>query len=353
LAESALAQAGGTRAATQSLERRLAPRSANTGPVVVDAARRLAEDLLFPAANEIDAAPIVPRGYLDELAAAGLYDLPADPVEAGRVVEALGGASLVTAFVWIQHHSPVRAIAAVGGALAERFLGPMRSGRVRAGIAYAALRRPGPPAAIAVPLEETSGDWLLSGCAPWVTGWGLIDVALAGARCGNDMVWLLIDASAPASSGMSAEPVALAALQASATVRLEWAGFVVPAERVVAVEPYEDWRRRDAGGRAANGYLALGVAGRCAQLLGSSRLTSSVEAARAALDASTPATVAGARSEASLLAVRAAAAVVAAGGGRSMESGATAARLMREATFLLVFGQTPDIRATQIAGLGA
>jgi hypothetical protein len=30
-----------------------------------------------------------------------------------------------------------------------------------------------------------------------------------------------------------------------------------------------------------------------------------------------------------------------------------AARLMREATFLLVFGQTPDIRAAQAEALGS
>ena len=44
---------------------------------------------------------------------------------------------------------------------------------------------------------------------------------------------------------------------------------------------------------------------------------------------------------------------MAAGGGRSVEAGATPARLIREAMFLLVFGQSADIRARQVAGLGA
>lgn len=318
----------------------------------MDEAERLAEDLLFPAADEIDGSPVVPRSYLDALAAAGLYDLPGDPLVAARVVEALGGASLVTAFVWIQHHSPVRAVAAAGGALAGEWLGPLRRGERRAGIAYAALRRPGPPAATAVP--AASGGWALAGYAPWVTGWGLVDVIMAGARCGEDrrdMVWLLLDARPR--PGMTVEPVALAALQASATVCLRWDDLAVDADRVVAVEPYEKWRRRDAAGRATNGYLAVGVAARCARLLGSSSLAAEVDAVRAGLDRSTPTDVAARRAEASLLAVRAATATVAAGGGRSVEAGATAARLMREATFLLVFGQSPDIRALQVAGLGA
>ena len=59
-----------------------------------------------------------------------------------------------------------------------------------------------------------------------------------------------------------------------------------------------------------------------------------------------------ARSEASLLAVRASTALVAAGGGRSVQSGQPAARLMREAMFLLVFGQTQEIRTGQLTALG-
>ena len=116
----------------------------------------IAEDLLFPNAPEIDASAVVPRRYLDALAEVGLYGLyaptgsggfDADPVTAGRVVEALGGASLTTAFVWIQHHSVVRAIAGAAPAMRDGWLGPLGAGQVRAGIAYAALRRPGPPAA--------------------------------------------------------------------------------------------------------------------------------------------------------------------------------------------------------------
>jgi alkylation response protein AidB-like acyl-CoA dehydrogenase len=321
------------------------------------AALAVAEDLLFPHAAEIDAAEAVPRRFLDALANAGLYGLfgpveyggrDADRVTAGQVVETLGGASLSTAFVWIQHHSVVRAVRTAGCEWRERWLGPLCTGQVRAGIAYAALRRPGPPSAVVRPAE---GGWVLDGQAPWVTGWGLIDVVLAGARCDNDVVWLVLDAtSAP---GCSATRVRLDALDASATVRVEWNHHVVPASRVVGVEPFEEWRQRDAAGRQLNGYLAIGVAARAATILGPSHLDESVTRARAALDEATPASVVSARAEASLLAVRTAAALVAAGGGRSVERGQHAARLMREAMFLLVFGQTRDIRAAQLAALGA
>ncbi|HEY3811374.1 MAG TPA: acyl-CoA dehydrogenase family protein [Acidimicrobiales bacterium] len=322
------------------------------------AAVGIAEDLLFPHAAEIDSAPVVPRAYLDALAEAGLYGLfgpldrggfDADPLTAGRVVEALGGASLVTAFVWIQHHSPVRAMAGAGPTQRDRWLEPLCRGRVRSGIAYAALRRPGAPTAVAA--AGPQGSWVVDGHAPWVTGWGLVDVVLAGARAGDDVVWVWLDAVAGPASTVT--PVRLDALDASATVRWEWHGLSVPASRVVGIEPFADWQQRDTAGRQLNGYLAVGVAARCARLLGRSGLDDAVRAARSGLDAATPSTVAAARAEASLLAARAATALVAAGGGRSVESGQPAARLLREAMFLLVFGQTRDIRDRQRAALGA
>ena len=316
----------------------------------VDAARGLAEELLFPDADLIDAAPVVPRRYLDAIAEAGLYHLPDNRAEAARVIESLAGGSLVTTFVWMQHHSTVRAVAAAGGDLADEWLDALRSGRKRSGIAYAALRRPGPPPATAELSPAGDGSWLLCGFAPWVTGWGLVDVVLAGARRRNEVVWFLLDAKCTV--GQEARRVALAALNASATVRLAWDRLVVPPQRLVGVEAYDDWRRRDLMGMASNGYLAVGVAARCAVLLESPTLDAEVDALRRRLDRSKPSDVASARADASLLAVRAAAAVVAAGGGKSVEAGATAARLMREATFLLVFGQTTEIRARQTAELG-
>jgi hypothetical protein len=192
---------------------------------------------------------------------------------------------------------------------------------------------------------------VLDGHAPWVTGWNLIAIVLAAGRAGADVVWCLLDAEDGPAFGVA--PVRLDALQASSTVAVRWTGKVVPESRVVAIEPIANWRRRDAHGRQLNGYLAIGVAARCARLLGPSPLDTAVDAARAGLDAAVPGTVAAARAEASLLAVRAASALVAAGGGRSVQSGEPAARLMREAMFLLVFGQTRDIRAAQLGRLGA
>lgn len=330
---------------------------AEPGASVVARARAIADDLLWPAAAAIDHAAAVPVGYLDALAAAGLYGLygpayagglDADAPSAGRVVAALAGASCATALVWVQHHSAVRLAAAAPPPVRDAWLGRLCRGEVRSGIAVAAMRRPGPPAMTARPLGR-GGEWVLDGWAPWVTGWGLVDVVVVAARHGDDLVWSLVDAVG--SSSVRVEPQPLAAEAASATVALTLSGHRVEAGRVLAVEAYEHWRARDARGLRHNGYFALGVTERAARLLGSTDLAAEAEALATALDEGPDERVAGVRAEACLLAVRATTALVAAGGGGAVGLDDPAQRLARDAMFLLVFGQTPSIRGEQLARL--
>jgi alkylation response protein AidB-like acyl-CoA dehydrogenase len=101
-----------------------------------------------------------------------------------------------------------------------------------------------------------------------------------------------------------------------------------------------------------NGSLALGVAGRCARLLGSTALDERLADCRAALDEASIDEMPAARAAAGVLAVEAAAALVASGGGRSIVRDHHAQRLARESMFLLVQGQTPTIRVEQRRSLG-
>ncbi|HSZ46954.1 MAG TPA: acyl-CoA dehydrogenase family protein, partial [Streptosporangiaceae bacterium] len=109
-----------------------------TNAGVIDRARQLAQDVLYPSAMEVDAAPAVPAGHLDALAAAGLYGLAA-PVSYGgsdvdlvtfcRVAEILAGGCLTTTFVWLQHRGAVRAlIASANEQLRAEWLGPLAAG---------------------------------------------------------------------------------------------------------------------------------------------------------------------------------------------------------------------------------
>jgi alkylation response protein AidB-like acyl-CoA dehydrogenase len=313
------------------------------------APRRLAGGVLAPAAMAVEASQRIPVAHLDSLAAEGLYGL-AGPREAGgldlgfaeacQVVEILASGCLSTTFVWLQHHGAVRAVAGGPAGLRAELLGPLCRGERRAGVALAGLL-PGPPRlrARAVP-----GGFMLDGTSPWVTGWGLADTLQVAARDDQDtIIWAVLDV--PGSGGaLTAEPVPLVAVMASATVELAFHGCFVPAGRVTATLPYRDWAQRDAAGLRINGSLALGLAARCTQLTGPGPLDGQLARVREALDRAGPAELPAARAAACELAHRAAAALVVHTGSQAILTSHDAQRLAREALFLLVFGSRPAIK---------
>lgn len=320
---------------------------------LVERARRLADEELFPRALETDASPVLPVARLDALAASGFYGivgpreaggLEADPRTFGLVMEAFAGGCLTTAFVWAQHHSAVRTISSARPAVRDAWLGALCSGALRAGVAYGSLRRPGPALLVARPAGT---GFVLDGTAPWVTGWGRTDVVHVAARTDDGrVVWALVDATPE--DGISAAPLRLAAVAASATVTLGFDNHRVPEERVTLVEQLGEWRRRDLAGLRPNGSLALGVAGRCARLLAAPDLHAELAAARSALDRADVDSLGAARARASQLALHAATRLVVAGGGRAVLLEDHAQRIFREAMFLLVFGQAAVIRSAQL-----
>jgi alkylation response protein AidB-like acyl-CoA dehydrogenase len=317
---------------------------------ITDQAWEIAEDVLFPAAMDTDASDLLPNSHLDLLAREGFYGI-AGPVEAGgsnldpttttTVVEALASGCLTTAFVWLQHRNPVRAVAASERAgLRDAWLEPLCRGECRAGIALAG-NRPGPP--ILRASNTAHGDMVLDGEAPWVSGWGRIDVILVTARDGDRVVSMLVDAND--SPTIRAEHLRLVGANASGTVTLRFHDHVVPAERVVGAEPHADVLARDATGLQLNGSLALGVVDRCCRLMGPTAFDERLATNREALENATSENLPSARAAASELALRATAALTVAHGSRSILTDQHPQRLAREAQFLLVFGSRPLIKA--------
>ncbi len=322
---------------------------------LVQQAEEIADDVLFPAALGTDASSLAPLSHLDLLASRGLYGL-AGPKEFGgleadlraacAVIEALAGGCLTTTFVWIQHHSSVRALASARQALREEWLARLCAGEVRAGIALGGLR-PGPSQLRAVAVE---GGWIFDGGVPYVSGWGRIDVMLTAALTGDGrIVRALVDATT--GDSLAASPLRLVAANASGTVEVAFRQHFVAEERVVSVDAYTPPPPYDGGGRF-NGSLALGVANRCCRLIGPSGLDDELSARRAQLDAATDETMAAARAAAAELALRSAAALIVAQGSHSIWLDAQAQRLAREALFLLVFGSRPAIRDALMLRLG-
>jgi hypothetical protein len=269
------------------------------------------------------------------------------------VTEELAGGCLATAFVWLQHRGLAMTLAAetTPAALRDQWLEPACQGKVRGGVALFGLI-PGPPLLRARPAE---GGWRLDGEAPWVTGWGLIDLVLVVARGPHDsVVSLILDAAAQ--PGLTVTRQRLAAVNASATVRLDFDGVVVPAERLARQEAFDPAESLRPDRLRVNGSLALGVVARCARLLGPGPLDDELAACRSRLDdaiAADAEAMAEARAAASELAVRATAALAVRDGSRSIMADTHPPRLAREALFLLVFGSRPAIKSVLLRQLGA
>lgn len=315
---------------------------------VTETARRLADDVLFPHANEVDRSGVIPEAQLDALADAGLYGL-FSPVECGglgldrstieSVQETLAGGCLTTAFVWTQHAGPARASAASNGPVRDRWASSLARGSARGGVAFAHLLRPGEPL---ISARANGDDWIFTGTAPFVTGWGHVDVVLTAARHGDDVVWAMVEAKE--STTLSARRLLLTAVDSSVTVEVTFDGHRVPGEHVTHTEPFDTWLAGYHNGLRSNGSLALGVAARCVQLLGPSALDQQLADARMRLDTAPAAEMPFARAAAANLAVRAASTLVAATGGSAVLMDHHAQRLAREAMFLLVQGQTAQIK---------
>jgi alkylation response protein AidB-like acyl-CoA dehydrogenase len=329
---------------------------------ILAAARKLADEVLFPDAIRVDGLDAVPGAQLDALAAAGLYGASVSPQAGGlgldlrttcAVTEELAGGALATTFVWVQHRGLAMTLASgsTPAALRDQWLGPACQGKVRGGVALTGLI-PGPPLLRARPV---AGGWRVDGEATWVTGWGLIDLLLVVARGPQDsVVSLILDAAAQ--PGLTVTRQQLAAVNASVTVRLNFDGVLVAAERFAGQEPFDPADSLRPDRLRINGSLALGVAGRCARLFGPGPLDDEVAACRARLDDAITAdaeAMARARAAASELAIRAAAALAVRDGSKSITVGQHAPRLAREALFLLVFGSRPAIKGALLRQLGA
>lgn len=323
---------------------------------LVATARRVAADVLAPAAAAVDRAGRIPGGHLRALREAGLFRVHGGARSTARgVYEALAGACGATFFVWVQHHAPVRLLASSPNrALADRWLPRLAAGDVLGGVAFAHLRRPGSPPVVAEPAP--GGGYVLRGEAPWVTSWGMAGMFAVAARCGDGVVFVAL----PSDAGGASEPLALAVMQASRTVRLSVDGVAVDADEVIAELPFSQWSARDRVVTAQPNPAAFGVAATCLRLLEEIASPAAVplqeewEDCRSRSYSAAGDDVDGLvalRAWSLELALRCAYALVTATGGRSMTLDSPAQRLLREASFYAIQAQTPLLRAATLARL--
>lgn len=325
----------------------------------------LADEVLFPAALEVDRTGVVPADHWARMADDGLYGLAGPPDLGGpgldlpsivTVLETMAGGCLSTTFTWIQHHGLVMSLGMSSNAeLRDRLLPDLMAGRTRAGVAFAGVI-PDPPRVQAV----RDGDgWRFSGEAPFVSGWGVIDVlqVSAGDIETGDVLAGVIDATEQPGIA-SVVRHRLVAADATNTVSIRFEDLVVPDEAIVSRVPRRDFLANQIFGARLNGTLPLGLVGRCARLLaeaGQAEAAVALEAqrdqVRARLDAGLAdidVMVAG-RADGAQLAVRAGATLVAAGGGPSLDADSHAQRLAREAVFTLVAASRAELKRELVA----
>ncbi|MFD4622205.1 acyl-CoA dehydrogenase family protein [Streptomyces sp. NPDC058475] len=341
---------------------------------LVTRARRLAAEVLAPRAARVDQEG-VPASSVEAVKRSGLLGVSA-PVEYGgsaapaavvrETAEILAGACCSTWFVQTQHHTPVMTLAKSELPVRERLLGPLARGELLSGVAYAQLRA---HPRIPVRVTRERGGWRFDGTVPWYTGWGLNDVMLlAGVTDADEALFAFTEAREQPGLRPS-PPMRLAALTASRTVSLELDGLWLPDEAVALRAPYEAWAATDRPRNTNASPAVFGIASTAIGLLDGdpvaretarvlrSRLDELRRQAYALADHPVPTE----RIEERLVCktraydlMRAATtAAVVAGGGRSMDLGSPAQRLAREGMFLLVQGQTAEVRTAHLGTLGS
>ncbi|WP_329549556.1 acyl-CoA/acyl-ACP dehydrogenase [Streptomyces sp. NBC_01356] len=344
-------------------------------PLVTEA-RRLAAEVLAPQAERVDQEG-VPASSIEAIKGSGLlgvsapvaYGGSAAPAAVAReTAEILAGACCSTWFVQTQHHTPVQTLAKAQLPIRERLLAPLAQGGLLSGVAYAQLR-----AHPRVPVRVTRerGGWRFDGTVPWYTGWGLNDVMLlAGVTEADEALFAFTEAREQPGLRPSL-PMRLAALTASRTVSLELDGLWLPEEAVALRTPYETWAATDRPKNTNASPAVFGITASALDLLdaadGDPAAKETADALRIRLDkvrrqayelADHPVPTEriderlAVKTRAYDVMRAATTAAVVAGGGRSIGLGSPAQRLAREGMFLLVQGQTAEVRTAHLGSLG-
>lgn len=332
--------------------------------VAMPGAEVLVREVIAPLAEQIDGTG-VPRSSIDALAGAGLLGTPLPPAEQREVGEVIAMADASTWFCWVQHQSALRAADEAAPALRERWFADLSSGAALGAVAFAHVRRPGPPNPVA---RRVDGGWRVAGTLDWVTSWDIADVCMvmvADADLGDFVRFLLPIEAMPLPGMVIGDPLRLLAMSGTHTRPITLDDVLVPDALVADVIDADEWRRTDAvRTKDANPAIFGLVRGAVAELAALDQpaarplVDALVEECRDVrrrayaladiADASNGDARLALRAHALDLAVRATTAVVIARSGAAMRSGTSAERRVREAMFLQVQAQTAESR---VAGL--
>jgi alkylation response protein AidB-like acyl-CoA dehydrogenase len=188
----------------------------------------------------------VPRRNLDALAAVGALGPVHEPAVQRELGEIIAGACGTTWFCWTQHRAPTEMINdSENDELRERWGQQLATGRALAGVAFAHVRRPGPPSVTA---QRIVGGWELSGDLDWVTSWTIADVIVVVAET-DDGRLVRVAVEPRRRDGLLADiPMDLAAMGGSHTCPVKLNRLQIPDTDVISVVDKAAWAERDQWG---------------------------------------------------------------------------------------------------------
>ena len=343
---------------------------------------RVLAEVIAPGAATVDSEG-VPRAHLDALARAGLLGKALQPAAAQReLAELLAGCDASTWFCWTQHQSPlvtltqsiVSDLTPNVDEIKAQYVQGMSDGSIVNAVAFAHVRRPGPPNPVA---RRVSGGWVFAGTLDWVTTWDIADVVMVMAQGEGEFADRFVCALLPAGrSGMPmpcltvGEPLRLLAMSGTHTRPALLDNCFVSDENIIAILDRDDWLAFDAQRTADPNPSAFGLTrGALSELATIAEVRRSAALAELAQELAdecrrirsrsyqvidlpdrdaTRSERLDLRARSLELAVRAANAVVVARAGGAMLSGTSAERRAREALFLYVQAQTADTRMASL-----
>ena len=192
-------------------------------------------------------------GLLNHLAPAAYGGAGIDRDTDRRLHELIAGGCFNTWLVWAQHAPLVGrlAIAAAQHAALSPLADQVLRGELLIGAAISDVRRyPGDHLRARRGRRGRRG-WLFSGTASWVSGWGL-NTALAVAAVAEETETAeetptVITALVPVQEGIRATPLGLGVVRGSRTERVRLDDVWVAQEQVISTESLDQWRHKDLG----------------------------------------------------------------------------------------------------------
>ncbi len=155
--------------------------------------------------------------------------------------EALARYSGTLAFAQTQHQTATALIARGSNEfLKQKYLPHLSQGQILAGVGFSHLRRPGSPMLRATPCNDA--DYQLSGCVPWLSGYGVFQRAIVAARLPDNRVLFALIPFGETSQSLGgtlafSEPMPLAAMSATNTVSAELHHWLLTADNVADIRP--------------------------------------------------------------------------------------------------------------------